>query len=129
MRRHHQKLVRTAVLVRLRTDQSVRKFTDGLGTDVTIKTFFTFTDGLGTDVTIKTFFTLPDRVICRYAYSSTSLEQGLSRVVPAAMATTQAKPHAQRQLARELKVGRAAMGQRRRPRSLGEVQQGNPQPC
>ena len=113
MRRHHQKLVRTAVLVRLRTDQSVRKFTDGLGTDVTI----------------KTFFTLPDRVICRYAYSSTSLEQGLSRVVPAAMATTQAKPHAQRQLARELKVGRAAMGQRRRPRSLGEVQQGNPQPC
>ena len=68
-------------------------------------------------------------MICRYAYCSTSLEKGLSRrVVPAAVATTQAKPHAQQQLAREREVGRAAMGQRRRPHSFGEVQQGHPQP-
>ena len=35
---------------------------------------------------------------------------------------------AQQQLARDLEVERAAMGQRCRPQSLGEVQQGNPQP-
>ena len=64
-------------------------------------------------MTINTFFTFPDRVICRYSYGSTSLEQGLRRVVPAAVATTQAKPHAQQQLAHELEVGRAAVGQHR----------------
>ena len=63
------------------------------------------------------------------AYSIASLDQGLSGVVPAAVATTQAKPHAQQQLARELEVARAAMGKRRRPHSFGEVQQGNSQPC
>ena len=35
---------------------------------------------------------------------------------------------AQQQLARDLEVERAAMGQRCRPQSCGEVQQGNPQP-
>ena len=64
----------------------------------------------------------------RYSYSGTSLEQGLRRVVPAAVATTQAKPHAQQQLAHELEAGRAAIGQHRRPHSFGELQQGNRQP-
>ena len=54
------------------------------------------------------------------------MEQGLRRVVPAAVATTQAKPHAQQQLARDLGVKRAAMGQRRRPQSFGEAQRGKP---
>ena len=67
-------------------------------------------------------------MICRYAYSSTGLEQGLRRVVSAGVATTQAKPHAQQQLARGLEVARSAMGRHRRPHSFGEVQQGNPQP-
>ena len=34
----------------------------------------------------------------------------------------------QQQLARDLEVERAAMGQRCRPQSFGEVQRGNPQP-
>ena len=49
-------------------------------------------------------------------------------MVPAAAVTAHAKPHAQQQLARDLEVERAAMGQRRRPQSFGEVQRGNPQP-
>ena len=52
----------------------------------------------------------------------------LRRVVPAAAVTTHAKPHAQLQLARDLEVEYAAMGQRCRPQSFGEVQRGNPQP-
>ena len=56
------------------------------------------------------------------------MERRLRRVVPAAAVTTHATPHAQQQLARDLEVERAAMGQRCRPQSLGEVQQGNPQP-
>ena len=44
-----------------------------------------------------------------------------------AAVTTHAKPHAQQQLARDLEVERAAMGQRCRPQSFGEVQRGNPQ--
>ena len=51
----------------------------------------------------------------------------LPRVVPAAAVTTHAMPHAQQQLARYLEVERAAMGQRCRPQSFGEVQRGNPQ--
>ena len=43
-----------------------------------------------------------------YPYSSTSIEWGLRRVVPAAAVTTHAKPHAQQQLARDLEVQRAA---------------------
>ena len=50
------------------------------------------------------------------------------RVVPAAAVTTHAKPHSRQQLARDLEVERAAMGQRCRPQSFGEVQRGNPQP-
>ena len=56
------------------------------------------------------------------------MEWGLRRVVPAAVAATYAKPHAQQQLARHLEVERAAMGQRCRPQSFGELQRGNPQP-
>ena len=56
------------------------------------------------------------------------MEWHLRRVVPAAAVTTHAKPHAQQQLARDLEVERAAMGQRCRPQSFGEVQRGNPQP-
>ena len=55
------------------------------------------------------------------------MEWGLRRVVPAAAVTTHAKP-AQQQLARDLQVERAAMGQRCRPQSFGEVQRGNTQP-
>ena len=50
------------------------------------------------------------------------MEWGLRRVVPAAAVTTHAKPHAQQQLARDLEVERAVMGQRCRPPSFGEVQ-------
>ena len=84
------------------TDQPVRKFKDGLGINMTMKTFFYF----------------PHRVIFWYPYSSTSMEWG---VVPAAAVTTHAKPHAQQQLARDLEVERAAMGQRYRPQSSGPV--------
>ena len=76
------------------TDQPVRKFEDGLGINMTMKTFFYF----------------PDRVIFWYPYSSTSMEWGLRRVVPAAAVTTHAKPHAQQQLARDLEVERSAVG-------------------
>ena len=57
-----------------------------------------------------------------------SMEWRLRRVVLAAAVTTHAKPHAQQQLARDLEVERAAMGQRCRPQSFGELQRGNPQP-
>ena len=43
------------------------------------------------------------------------MEWSLRRVVPAAAVTTHAKPHVQQQLARDLEVERAAMGQRCRP--------------
>ena len=48
------------------------------------------------------------------------------QVVPAATVTTDAKPHGQQQLARDLDVERAVMGQRCRPPSFGEVQRCNP---
>ena len=48
------------------------------------------------------------------------------QVVPAATVTTDAKPHGQQQLARDLEVERAVMGQRCRPQSFGEVQRRNP---
>ena len=47
-----------------------------------------------------------------------NMEWRLRRVVPAAAVTTHAKPHAQQQLARDLEVERAAMGQRCRPQSF-----------
>ena len=55
------------------------------------------------------------------------MEWRLRRVVPAAAVTTHTKPRAQQQLARDLEVERAAMGQRCWPQSFGEVQRGNPQ--
>ena len=48
------------------------------------------------------------------------------QVVPAVTATTDAKPHGQQQLARDLEVERAVMGQRCRPENFGEVQRCNP---
>ena len=96
------------------TDHSVRNFKDGLGI---------------VNMTIKTFVTFPDLVIFCYPYSSTSMDRGLRRVVHAAVATTQTKPQAQQQLARDLEMERAAMGRRRRPQSFGKVQRGNSQPC
>ena len=56
------------------------------------------------------------------------MEWRLRRVVLAAAVTTHAKPYAQQQLAHDLEVERAAMGQRCRPQSFGEVQRGNRQP-
>ena len=47
-------------------------------------------------------------------------------VVRAATVTTHGKPHVQQQLARDLEVERAAMGQRHRPQSFSEVQRCNP---
>ena len=47
------------------------------------------------------------------------MEWRLRRVVPAAAVTTHAKLRAQQQLARDLEVERAAMGQRCRPQSSG----------
>ena len=47
------------------------------------------------------------------------MEWRLRRVVPAAAVTTHAKPHTQQQLARDLEVERAAMGQRYRPQCSG----------
>ena len=64
----------------------------------------------------------------RVVPAARSMEWRLSRVVPAAAVTTHAKPHAQQQIARDLEVERAAMGQRCQPQSFGEVQRGNPQP-
>ena len=58
-------------------------------------------------------------MIFGYPYSSTIIEWRLRRVVPAAAVTTHAKPHVQQQLARDLEVERAAMGQRCRPQSSG----------
>ena len=58
---------------------------------------------------------------------SQSLRLACRRVVPAAAVTTNAKPHAQQQVARDLEVERATMGQRCRPQSFGEVRRGNPQ--
>ena len=45
--------------------------------------------------------------------------------LPAATVTTDAKPHSQQQLARDLEVERAVMGQRCRPQSFGEEQRCN----
>ena len=61
-----------------------------------------YKDGLGSNMTMETFFTFRDRVIFWYPYSGTSTEWGLRHVVPAAAVTTHAKPHAQQQLARGL---------------------------
>ena len=47
------------------------------------------------------------------------MEWRLRCSVPAAAVTTHAKPHAQQQLARDVEVVRAAMGQRCRPQSSG----------
>ena len=63
-----------------------------------------------------------------YKHGVGSPPRGARSVVPAAAVTTHAKPHVQQQLARDLEVGRAALGQRCRPQSFGDVQQGNLQP-
>ena len=48
------------------------------------------------------------------------------QVVPAETVTTDAKPHGQQQLAHDVEVERAVMGQRCRPQKFGEVQRCNP---
>ena len=53
------------------------------------------------------------------------MEWRLRREVPAPPVTTRAKPHAQQQLSRDLEMERAAMGQRCRPQSFGDVNRGN----
>ena len=50
------------------------------------------------------------------------MEWRLRRVLPAAAVTTHAKRHAQQQLARDLEVDRAAMGQRCHPQRFSELQ-------
>ena len=82
-----------------------------------------YKDGLGINMTMKTSFTLHITSCEKH-----SMEWRLPRVVPTAAVTTDAKSHAQQQLARDLEVERAPMGQRCRPQSFGEVQRGNPQP-
>ena len=52
--------------------------------------------------------------------------EGSTHLVPAATVTTGAKPHVQQQLARNLEVERALMGQRCRPQSFSEVQRRYP---
>ena len=47
------------------------------------------------------------------------MEWRLRRMVPATAVTTQANPHAQQQLARDIEVERADMGQRYRPQRSG----------
>ena len=47
-------------------------------------------------------------------------------LVPEATVTTDAKPHGQQQLARDLEVERAVMGKRCRPQSFGQVQRRYP---
>ena len=71
------------------------------------------TDGLGINMTMKTFFTL---------HITSSEKRSTEWRLPAATVTTDAKPHAQQQLARDEEVERAVMGQRCRPQSFGEVQ-------
>ena len=48
------------------------------------------------------------------------------QVVPAATVTTDAMPHGEQQLARDVEVERTVMGRRCRPQSFGEVQRCNP---
>ena len=71
---------------------------------------------------MKTFFTLHITSCEKHR-----MEWRLRPAVAAAAVTIHVKPHAQQQLARDLEVERAAMGQRCRPQSFGEVQRGNPQ--
>ena len=52
---------------------------------------------------------------------------GSTHLVTAATVTTGAKPHGQLQLARNLEVERAVIGQRCRPQRFGEVQRCYPQ--
>ena len=103
------------------TDQLVRKVKDSLGINTTMKTFFFV---VPVQTIKKTFFSQP--------YSSTSIMlealHGVAfpQVIPAATVTTDAKPHGQQQLARDVEVERAVMGQRCRPQSFGNVQRCNP---
>ena len=60
--------------------------------------------------------------LSQLAESDARREEASPHLVPAATVTTAAKPHGQQQLARDLEVERAVMGQRCRPQSFGEVQ-------
>ena len=65
--------------------------------------------------TMKKFFSFVS--VLQYNHVRHSTEWRL----PAATVTTDAKPHSQQQLERDLEVKRAVMGQRCRPQSFGEV--------
>ena len=90
-------------------DQAVRKFEDGSGINVAMIFFFFRT-----------------RTAVQASCEKHSMKWCLRRVESAATVTTDAKPHTQQQLARDLEVERAAMGQRCRSQSFGEVQRCNP---
>ena len=101
------------------TDQHVRKFKDSLGINMTTKKFFIFVP-VQTILKKKysseaSFFFVP---VQQYKHHVRSISR--SGVCP------QRRPHAQQQLARDLEVERAVMGQRCRPQSFGEVQRCNP---
>ena len=83
-------------------------------------------DGLGINMTMKKNLYFRTRTAVQASCEKRSMGWRLRRVVPAAAVTIHAKPHAQQQLARDLEVERAAMGQGFRPQSFAEVQRCNP---
>ena len=100
------------------TDQLVRKFKDSLGINVTMKKCFIFVPVQTIQKQIysseASFFFVP---VQQYKHHVRSIAR--SGVCP------QRHPHAQQQLARDLEVESAFMGQRCRPQSSGEVQRCN----
>ena len=72
------------------TDQPVRKFKDGLGINMTMKTTVTL-------------------------HITSCEKRSTEGRLPAATVTTDVKPHTQQQLARDLEVEGAVVGQRCRP--------------
>ena len=85
---------------------------------------------MGINRTMKKFFifvpvqTMKKKLVSYPHTVQASCERhSTERRLPAATVTTDAKPHSQQQLARDLliEVERAVMGQRCRPQSFGEV--------
>ena len=96
----------------------VRKCKDSLGINMTMKIFFIF---VPVQTMKKKIMLVPVQQYKQASCEKHSTEWRL----PAATVTTDAEPHAQRQLARDLEVDSAVMGQRCRPQSFGEVQRCN----
>ena len=93
------------------TDELDRKFKDSLGIDMTMKKFVIFVPVQN----MKTKLLLVP--VQQYKHHVRSIAR--SGVSP------QRRPHAQQQLARDLEVDSAVMGQRCRPQRFGEVQRCN----